>query len=128
MPNSKAAFLVAIGAVLALVTLKAPALAELQVTSSTVPGINAGAKLPDDAIFEVAEGQLLRLLNAENGNSFEIEGPYKGTVDAYTKGCSWWDGLTGKCIKSRTDDTGATPGATRGLSIESDELPVDEKQ
>jgi len=98
---------------LSAVLLSCPARAEVEVMSSTVVGLNAGTRLPDDATLEVGEGQVLRLMRS--GTTYEISGPYHGTLDQYTKGCSGSEIMSGTCGGQPAEDRGATPGATRGI-------------
>jgi hypothetical protein len=96
-----------------------PAWAELQVLSSTAPGLKAGTKLSNDAILNIGAGQTVRLLKVESGGSYEVAGPYKGTLDGYSSDCSWWRSLLGKCPNSpNPNEVGATEGATRSMDVE----------
>jgi hypothetical protein len=98
---------------LSAILLSYPARAEVEVMSSTVAGLNVGTKLPDDATLEVGEGEVLRLMRS--GTTYEISGPYRGTLDQYSKGCSGTEILSGTCGGQPAEDRGATPGATRGI-------------
>jgi len=98
---------------LSAVFLSCPARADLEVTSSSVPGLKVGTKLPDDATLDVGKGQVLRVV--KSGKTYEISGPYHGSLDDYTKRCPWWQSVLGTCSKQPAEDVGATPGATRGL-------------
>jgi hypothetical protein len=96
-----------------------PAGAELRVTESTVPGIAIDASFPDNAVFDVPAGKKLKFLKSPTNSTHEMTGPYKGTLGAYTPGCSWLDWATGTCSHP-SDQPGATraapvAGATRGL-------------
>ncbi len=98
---------------LSAVFLSGPARAEMEVTSSTVPDLKVGTKLPDNAALDIGKGQVLRVM--KSGKTYEIAGPYHGSLDEYTKRCSWWQSMLGTCTKQPAEDVGATPGATRGL-------------
>jgi len=98
---------------LSAILLSCPAHAEVEVMSSTAAELKAGTKLPDDATLDVGEGEVLRLM--KSGTTYEISGPYHGTLDQYTKGCSGLQIMSGACGEQPADDRGATPGATRGI-------------
>jgi hypothetical protein len=98
---------------LSAILLSYPARAELEVMSSTVAGLEAGTRLPDDATLDVGTGEVLRVMRS--GTTYEIDGPYRGTIDEYTKRCPAWKIVLGTCGKPPVDDLGATPGATRGI-------------
>jgi hypothetical protein len=100
---------------LACAALPIPAFAEMQVVSSTAPSLSVGAKLPDDANFNVDEGEVVRVV--KGGKTYEIAGPYTGTLEQYRSTCAWWQDVLGKCAKRPVDD-GNTPGATRGLGMD----------
>jgi hypothetical protein len=93
--------------------LPMPASAEMEVIASTAANLNVGSKLPDDAKFNIEEGEVVRVMN--NGKTYEITGPYNGTLDQYRSACPWWQDVLGKCIKRPADD-GSTPGATRDIA------------
>jgi hypothetical protein len=78
---------------IAAAVLAYPALADMEVTSSTVPGLSVGTKLPDNAEIDVGAGEVVRVMMS--GKTYEIAGPYKGTVDQYKKDCPWY--MLGKC-------------------------------
>jgi len=98
---------------LSAILLSCPARAEVEVMYSTVAELKAGTKLPDEATLEVGEGQVLRLM--KSGTTYEISGPYHGTLGQYTKGCSGLQIMSGTCGEEPADERGATPGATRGI-------------
>ncbi len=93
--------------------LSAPASAEMQVTMSTSANLSVGAKLPDDAAFDIGEGETVRVSRA--GKTYELAGPYSGTLDQYRSTCAWWQEVLGKCSK-RPPDAGTVPGATRSAA------------
>jgi hypothetical protein len=111
--------------VIAAAALAYPALADIEVISSTVPGLSAGTKLPDNAEIDVGKGEVIHVMKA--GKTYEIAGPYKGTVDQYTRDCPWWRDMLGKCDKQPPVDEGATPGATRGMVTEPGGTPAGER-
>jgi hypothetical protein len=100
---------------LSAILLSYPARAELEVISSTVAGLKDGTKLPDDATLDVGKGEVLRVM--KSGTTYEIAGPYHGTIDEFTKRCPGWKVMLGACDKRPVEDLGATPGATRGIII-----------
>lgn len=87
--------------------------AEMQVTMSTSANLSVGAKLPDDATFDIGEGEMVRVSRA--GKTYELAGPYTGTLDQYRSTCAWWQEILGKCSK-RPTDPGTVPGATRSVA------------
>jgi hypothetical protein len=93
----------------------APASAEMQVTMSTSATLAVGAKLPDEATFDIGEGETVRVMKA--GKTYELAGPYTGTLDNYRSTCAWWQEVLGKCSKRRPD-AGTVPGATRSIAPE----------
>jgi hypothetical protein len=99
--------------VLAAGVFPMPAFAEMEVIASTAANLSVGAKLPDDAKFDIDEGEVVRVMN--KGKTFEITGPYSGTLDQYRSACPWWQDVLGKCVKRPADD-GSTPGATRSIA------------
>jgi hypothetical protein len=95
---------------LAVFLLAQPALAEMEVTESSVTGISIGDKLPDDASLDMPKGTTLRLLLVETGVTKTLKGPYKGKVADYKEKLNWWDRLTGK-----QKDPEPPMGAVRGF-------------
>lgn len=93
--------------------LSVPASAGMQVTMSTSANLSVGAKLPDDATFDIGEGEMVRVSRA--GKTYELAGPYTGTLDQYRSACAWWQEILGKCSK-RPPDLGTVPGATRSVA------------
>jgi len=119
MRNALSACLFGLAAMLAFAGFNGPALADLRVIDSNMPGVAIDTAFPDNAVFDVPAGRKLKFLKTPANSTHEIAGPYKGTLDAYTPACSWVDWAMGKCSRS-TDQTGGTrsapvPGATRGL-------------
>jgi len=106
--------LVALG--LAAIVLIVPAQAELDVMSSTAPALKPGTKLSDDAEFHLGAGEVVRVQNVHSGKTYEIQGPFVGSLDQYKKACPWWRGALGTCEQTSPEDLDATPGATRGLA------------
>jgi hypothetical protein len=98
-------------AILGLVVflLAQPALAEMEVMESSVPGMSVGDKLPDDASLDLPKGAMLRLLLTNEGATKTLKGPYKGKVADYKEKLNWWDRLTGK-----KKDPEPPMGAVRG--------------
>ncbi len=93
--------------------LSLPASAEMQITMSTSANLNVGAKLPDDATFDIGEGETVRVSRA--GKTYELAGPFTGTLDQYRSTCAWWQEILGKCSK-RPPNPETVPGATRGIA------------
>lgn len=87
--------------------------AEMEVTMSTAASLSVGVKLPGNTKFDIDEGEVVRVVKA--GKTYELTGPYTGTLDHYRSTCPWWQDVLGKCSKHRPD-TGAVPGVTRGLA------------
>lgn len=89
---------------------------------SSVAGVKKNATLPDGATFDVPEGKKIKLLKKPQNATYEIVGPYRGTLDGYQ--CGWWANFTGNCARGNVQDgvaEGGTraapvPGATRGLT------------
>jgi hypothetical protein len=106
--------LVALG--LAAIVLSVPAHAELEVMSSTAPALKPGTKLSDDAEFHLGAGEVVRVQNVRLGKTFEIQGPFIGSLDQYKKACPWWRSALGTCAQRPPEDPDATLGATRGLA------------
>ncbi len=87
----------------------------------SVPDVKKNAALPDCAMFNVPDGKKIKLLKKPQNATYEIVGPYKGTLDGYQ--CGWWANFTGNCARGNVQDgdavgaTRAAPvaGATRGL-------------
>jgi hypothetical protein len=100
---------------LAAIVLSVPAYAELEVMSSTAPALKAGTKLSDDAEFHLGAGEVVRLLNVRLGKTYEIQGPFVGSLDQYKKACPWWRSALGTCAQKLPEDPDAALGATRGL-------------
>jgi hypothetical protein len=94
---------------LAVFLLAQPALAEMEVMESSVPGISLGDKLPDEASIDLPKGTTLRLLLTDTGATITLKGPYKGTVADYKEHKNWWDRLFGK-----QKDSEPPKGAVRG--------------
>ncbi len=96
-----------------------PARAELRVIDSNVRGIAMDAAFGDDTVFDVPAGKRIKFL--KGGGTFEIVGPYKGTLANY-RGCGWWAWISGKCT-SNTEPAGGTrsaapvAGGTRGIRL-----------
>ena len=89
------------------------AVAGLEVTRSTAPGIKVGAKFNDEAIFEVPAGGEIELLKTPQNTTHKIAGPYTGTLAKFATACPWWKAVVGSCKAS--GDT--KEGGTRGVRI-----------
>lgn len=60
-----------------------PAVAEMQVMSSTDPSYPISSRLPDDPLLNLGEGRRLRLRDLNTNKTFSLEGPYKGRLSQY---------------------------------------------
>ena len=101
-------------AALLLVAAAAPALADIEVLSSDVPGLAVGTRLPDGTVLSVPAGRSLRLLGPDGSTTYLVVGPYDGKLEDYQRRlpCSWWQ----KLIRSDCpdDSPSAGVGGTRG--------------
>lgn len=95
---------------LALMLTLQPARAEMEVTDSSAPGIQAGDTLKDNAEFDLPEGASVSLLLKPSGSTKTLKGPFKGTLATYKEKRSWMDRLMGK-----GDDVEPPMGASRGF-------------
>ena len=87
----------ATGLALTLLLFAQPALADMDVVESSVPGIKEGTTLKDDARLKIPERAIVRVLvKTPTGNTtMTLRGPYEGTVGNYTDDTTWWDRLFG---------------------------------
>ncbi len=98
------------GLPVALFLAVSPALAEMEVLESSVPSLEPGTALADDATLNLPDGTKVRLLIKATGSTKTLKGPYEGTAAAYTEKRSWWQRLTGE-----GGDIEPPMGAVRGL-------------
>lgn len=88
------------------------ACAKLLVTESTVSGVAMNATFADDAIFDVPDGKKIRFLKKPENSTYEIDGPYRGTLADYRPKCGWWQRLQRQCGTQRDVE-----GGTRNITL-----------
>lgn len=92
-----------------------PAQADLVLQSvEKAPGLTQGTTVPDDHTFDLPEGATLNLLQTPSGESFQMRGPYQGTLETFVKNCSGWLAFTRAYCKSEDGDQ-LPLGGTRGV-------------
>jgi hypothetical protein len=99
--------------VAALVVMSGPVWADLEVMDSSVPGIERGAILADDAVLKVPAGAKLELLKKPANTTHTVKGPHEGTLEAYLNPCPWWRAVLGQC---KPDDSEIGKGGTKGIA------------
>ncbi len=116
----KARFVWIAGAAIAgwLAAASGGACAELRVIESNVPGVERDAAYAEGTAFDVPAGKKIKFL--KDGSTFEIVGPYTGTLANYRPGCGWWARLKGECAPNTkpaggTRDAAPRAGGTRGI-------------
>lgn len=98
-----------------LLASETSAQAELVVSTITkAPGIEVGAKFPDDHTFDLPEGSELKLLRTPSGAQFEMRGPFKGTLEKFNKDCNGWVAFTHAYCKTKSAGDQLPVGGTRG--------------
>lgn len=113
LPDRAGALVVALSAL--LVVTATAAQAELVVSTPTkAPGIEVGAKFPDDHTFDLPEGAELKLLRTPSGAQFEMRGPFKGTLEKFNKDCNGWVAFTHAYCKTKSAGDQLPVGGTRG--------------
>jgi len=99
-----------------LVASATTARAELVVSTATkAPGIAVGAKFADDHVFDLPTDAELRLLRTPTGAQFEMRGPFKGTLEKFTKDCTGWVAFSHAYCKSKSAGDQLPVGGTRGV-------------
>ena len=94
--------------------------AELVVSTATrAPGIEVGAKFADDHLFDLPAEVELRLLRTPSGAQFEMRGPFKGTLEKFTKDCGGWVAFTHAYCKTKSAGDQLPVGGTRGVQRQS---------
>lgn len=92
-----------------------PALAEMEVISSTAPALKTGAILADDAAVDIPDGATVTLMKKPGGAQAVIKGPYKGALSAYMKkDRTWLDRIIGKGGEGTSQ--GTPHGGTRSIA------------
>jgi len=90
--------------------------AELVISTATkAPGIDVGAKFPDNHTFDLPEGSELKLLRTPSGAQFEMHGPFKGTLEKFNKDCNGWVAFTHAYCKTKSAGYQLPVGGTRGV-------------
>lgn len=90
--------------------------AELVVSTATKsPGVEVGAKFPDEQVFDLPAEAELRLLRTPSGAQFEMRGPFKGTLEQFNKDCAGWSAFTYPYCKSKSAGDQLPVGGTRGI-------------
>lgn len=90
--------------------------AELVISTATkAPGIDVGAKFPDNHTFDLPEGSELKLLRTPSGAQFEMRGPFKGTLEKFNKDCNGWVAFTHAYCKTKSAGDQLPVGGTRGV-------------
>jgi hypothetical protein len=113
LPERAGALVVALSAL--LVVTATGAQAELVVSTITkAPGIEVGAKFADDHTFDLPAGAELRLLRTPSGAQFEMRGPFKGTLEKFTKDCTGWVAFSHAYCKTKSAGDQLPVGGTRG--------------
>ncbi|MEZ5773829.1 MAG: hypothetical protein R3D33_03715 [Hyphomicrobiaceae bacterium] len=74
-------------AALLLVAAAAPALADIEVLSSDVPGLAVGTRLPDGTVLSVPAGRSLRLLGPDGSTTYLVVGPLMASSRTISAAC-----------------------------------------
>lgn len=95
----------------------APADALMLIEESTAPNHAANTKIDDEASLNVPSGTRIRLFLMQNGQTYVVYGPHKGTLAEYRKKRStWWSRLKGKFWSETGQGDAQTEGGVRSVT------------
>ncbi|MEO0809672.1 MAG: hypothetical protein AAFW82_03340 [Pseudomonadota bacterium] len=87
-----------------------------------VPNLASGTKVSDDYVFDLPKGSGISLLKTPSGETFQMSGPFKGTLQTFVTNCNSWMWFRYEYCKSASGDP-LPVGGTRGIQTEPQTQP-----